>query len=62
MLRDGTALAREFVEAMAADDKEHIIRLLADDCVWEVVPWNYKAYGCREVESFLGVAAKTRTY
>jgi len=58
----GRDLVEEVVHAIADNDKEHVIRLLADDCVWEVVPWGYRARGRREVAAFLGVASKTRTY
>jgi limonene-1,2-epoxide hydrolase len=61
-MEENKELVREFIEAMAADDKAHVLRLMSDDCEWVVVPWGYSANGHEEVEAFLGVANKTRTY
>jgi len=61
-MASSNALVQEFVNAVAADEKEHVLRLLSEDCIWEVVPWGYTARGHREVTAFLGVASKTRTY
>jgi limonene-1,2-epoxide hydrolase len=61
-MEENKELVREFVEAMAADDKAHVLRLVSDNCVWVVVPWGYSANGHEEVEAFLGAASKTRSY
>ena len=60
--RTNEALVQEFIGAMRADDKEHVLRLISDDCVWQVVPWGYTASGYEEVAAFLGVAQSTRTH
>jgi ketosteroid isomerase-like protein len=56
------ALIQEFIGAMRADDKAHVLRLISDDCTWLVVPWGYTASGYEEVAAFLGVAQTTRTH
>jgi hypothetical protein len=61
-LRIESELAQEFISAMAADDKARVLRLLSEDCEWAVVPWKYVARGHQEIEVFLGVANKTRSY
>src|SRR4030095_15103957 len=60
--RTNEALVKEFIDAMRADDKEHVLRLISDDCTWLVVPWGYTARGYEEVAAFLGVAQTTRTH
>jgi hypothetical protein len=60
--RTNDALVKEFIGAMRADDKEHVLRLISDDCAWLVVPWGYTACGYEEVATFLGVAQTTRTH
>jgi len=55
-------LINEFVDAMAADDKVRVLKLISDHCTWLVVPWGYTAKGREEVEAFLGVAETTRTH
>jgi limonene-1,2-epoxide hydrolase len=56
------ALIKAFIDAMRADDKERVLRLISDDCIWLVVPWSYTARGYEEVAAFLGVAQATRTH
>jgi ketosteroid isomerase-like protein len=60
--RTNEALVKEFIGALRADDKEHVLRLISDDCAWLVVPWGYTASGYEEVAAFLGVAQTTRTH
>jgi hypothetical protein len=60
--RNGVDLAKEFVVAMTANDKAHVLRLLSAECEWTVVPWKYVARGHLEIEAFLGIANKTRSY
>jgi hypothetical protein len=55
-------LIKEFLDAMAADDKVRVLKLISDHCAWLVVPWGYTAKGHEEVEAFLGVAETTRTH
>src|SRR5215831_11163557 len=55
-------LIQEFIDAMRADDKAHVLRLISDNCTWLVVPWGYTARGYEEVAAFLGVAQTTRTH
>jgi len=55
-------LIKEFLDAMAADDKVRVLKLISDHCAWLVVPWGYTAKGHEEVEAFLGGAETTRTH
>jgi hypothetical protein len=60
--RNGVDLAKEFVVAMTSNDKAYVLRLLSAECEWTVVPWKYTARGHVEIEAFLGIANKTRSY
>jgi hypothetical protein len=56
------SLAREFISAIGANDKVHVLRLLSGDCAWLVVPWGETFKGHDEVAAFLGVANSTITH
>src|SRR5262249_206278 len=60
--RANEALVTEFIAALAAADKERVLKLISDDWAWLVVPWGYTVSGYEEVTAFLGAAERTRTH